>query len=284
MTTRQTIAIVANPTAGKGKALSLCKQLEDQLQERKIPYKLFTHQWPDQFDGFTDVFIVGGDGTLNYFINKYPGIKLPLSIFKGGSGNDFAWKLYGNKTFTEQLQTVLQAKPMPVDGGICNGRYFLNGVGIGFDGEVVKTMGRKRFLSASHVAYLWTVLTKIAFYREKDLEIEYEGKIRNEQLFMISIANASRYGGGFLVAPQANITDGKLDMVIIKCIHRLTRVFHLPKVEKGKHLHLSFVESGLVRKICIRSKQSIAAHIDGELLEATNFCVEVLPGSFLFRF
>jgi diacylglycerol kinase (ATP) len=283
MTTHQLIAVVCNPAAGKGKAFALCNQLVGQLTSRNISFTLFTYQWPDQFQNFTHVFIVGGDGTLNYFVNKYPGIKLPLSIFKGGSGNDFAWKLYGNCSLTEQLERVLRSEPVAVDAGVCNGRYFLNGVGIGFDGEVVKAMGKKRVFAASHLAYLWTVLMNIAFYREIEVQIEYEGRQRNEKLFMISIANASRYGGGFLVAPQANITDGYLDIVIIKCIHRLTRIFHLPKVEKGKHLHLSFVESGLVQKICIRSKNTVAAHIDGELLETTNFSIEILPAQFLFR-
>ena len=101
---------------------------------------------------------------------------------------------------------------------------------------------------------------------------------------MISVANGSRYGGGFLVAPQSNITDGQLDIVTIQRIHRIKRFFYLPQVQKGKHLHLSFVEAALTKKITICSPQIIAGHIDGELLEDRIFNIRILPAQFRFLY
>jgi YegS/Rv2252/BmrU family lipid kinase len=282
MTTDNKIAIVCNPQAGKGKAVRLSMQLQQQLSHRNIYCNVFEDQWPESFSGFTKVFIIGGDGTMNYFINKYPHIEIPLALFKGGSGNDFAWKLYGDISPEKQLDIVLTAQPVAVDAGICNGTYFLNGVGIGFDGEVVKAMGKKRFLSASYLSYLWTVLKKVSFYREKYMRIQFNGNDLKEKLFMISIANGSRYGGGFMVAPQAKITDGLLDVVTIYCIRPLSRFFYLPKVQKGTHLHLPFVQAAHTKKITICSSQTMTGHIDGELAEATIFNVEILPGKYLF--
>ena len=91
-------------------------------------------------------------------------------------------------------------------------------------------------------------------------------------------------GGGFMVAPQAVVNDGLLDLVAIRCIRRLRRVFYLPKVEKGKHLGLSFVSSTLVKKIIIQSPSKVAAHLDGEFMLSDYFDIEILPGKFLFRF
>jgi diacylglycerol kinase (ATP) len=284
MNSPRKIAIVCYSQAGKGKSLRICQQLQEQLQARQIAHTLFSDPWPLDFNDFTDVFIVGGDGTLNYFINRYPNISIPLSIFKGGSGNDFAWKLYGNKGFEAQLETVLGSAAKPVDAGLCNGYYFLNGAGIGFDGEVVQAMGKKRFFSAGYLAYLWTVIRKIAIYREKELKLIYNGQEKTGRFFLLSIANGSRYGGGFMVSPNSVINDGLLDLVEIRCIHRFRRLFYLPKVEKGKHLGLSFVSSTLVKKILIQSPNKVAAHLDGELMLSDYFDIEILPGKFRFRY
>lgn len=283
MNTNRQIAIVCYSRAGKGRSLRICGQLQQQLCRLEIAHTVFSDQWPADFNSFTDVFLVGGDGTLNFFINRYPNISIPLSIFKGGSGNDFAWKLYGNKSFDEQLEIALHASAKPVDGGLCNGYYFLNGAGIGFDGEVVQAMGKKRFISAGHLAYLWTVIKKIAFYREKELKLIINNETRKEKFFLLSIANGSRYGGGFMVAPQAIINDGYLDLVEIRCIHRFRRLFYLPRVEKGKHLNLSFVSSSRLKKIIIQSPVKVAAHLDGEFMWSDYFDIEVLPAKFRFR-
>src|SRR5205814_7846585 len=119
------IAVLCNPLAGNGRATALAENILRELANRNIPNKSFSDPWPADLTGSTEVFIVGGDGTLNYFINHYPQIKIPLVIFKGGSGNDFHWLLYGNKSFQEQLALVLSTKPKSVDAGKCNQRFFI---------------------------------------------------------------------------------------------------------------------------------------------------------------
>lgn len=275
------IAIVCNSKAGSGKSVAIAGQLLQKLQQLKINYESFSNHWPENFNQFSAVWLIGGDGTLNYFINKYPSISIPIALFKGGSGNDFAWKLYGNKTIDEYFEMALHGTPKKTDAAICNEKYFINGAGIGFDGEVVKAMGKNKLLPG-HLAYLLTVLKKVFFYREKEMTVETNGHSRKEKLFMISVANGSRYGGGFLVAPQAIVNDGELDIVLIKQIAPLKRFFYLRIVERGKHLHLHFVETSKTKKIIIKAEQNLSAHLDGELMEANRFYIEVLPYKFLF--
>lgn len=276
------IAVLYNPSAGKGKALKIVDTIEQKLIACHVPFKTFALDWPQEIGSYSAVWLVGGDGTLNHFINKYPGIHIPIALFKGGSGNDFAWKLYGNKSVDDYFESAVNGITKRVDAGVCNGQYFLNGVGIGFDGEVVKAMGAKRFLSAGHLAYLAVVLKKICWYSEKLITLNWNGKKVVDSIFMVSVANGSRYGGGFLVAPQASIEDGLLDLVLIKQIPVLKRFFYMRKAEKGKHLTLEFVEYSTCKKIMVTAPENISAHLDGEYMEAKEFSIEIIPGRFLF--
>jgi diacylglycerol kinase (ATP) len=277
------IAIVCNTQAGKGKAIATLGRVLKRLADKDIPYATFCDSLPGDFDQFSSVWLVGGDGTLNFFINRFPDIRIPIAIFKGGTGNDFAWKLYGNRSIDEHFDAILNAIPKWTDAGTCNGRYFINGVGIGFDGEVVRAMSRNGFLSG-HFAYLFMVLKMVLFYQDKSMKVQTDDRLWNERVFMITAANGSRYGGGFLVAPDAQVNDGKLDIVVIKKIPPLLRFFHLPKMKRGNHLNLSFVETARSRRVVVSSEKIIHGHLDGEMIQSSLFDIEIIPGRFLFLY
>ena len=276
------IALLVNRKAGKGKAISISAEISGLLQTHSIPFQSFEDIWPPELSGFTDIFLVGGDGTLNYFINKYTNLTVPISVFKGGSGNDFAWKLSGDTSVAEMVRYALQSNYRKVDLGLCNGRRFVNGVGIGFDGKIVESMGARRFLSAGHLSYYVAVLKNILFFRSYQLKIVTNAKELEGRYFMISIANGSRYGGGFLVAPRAKIDDGLFNVVAIRAIHPLSRIRHLPKVSAGKHLNLSFITEQLSDSVIIRSEKALPAHIDGDYTVSREFHIQMFPGLLIF--
>jgi YegS/Rv2252/BmrU family lipid kinase len=280
------IIILSNSGAGKRKPAVIVGFLVSGLRELKVPHLVYDIDWPAELHTFSHIFLVGGDGTLNYFINQYPDCRIPISLFKGGTGNDFAWKLYGDKSYQDYFQDAIYKTPREVDAGICNGKYFLNGVGVGFDGEVVQTMLRSRKYFGGQAAYLWAVMKKIFSYREKTIRISFGNNSRAAavNIFMITIANGSRFGGGFLVAPQAHVSDRQLDLVIIEKVSVLKRLYYLPAIEKGKHLGLPFVKSYKLSKISIEANQTLAAHCDGELITASKFEIQILPARFRFRY
>src|SRR3954451_9194665 len=122
------IALVCNPTYENYKSLVLTESIALLLRGMDIRHSIFTEVWPQTWNGITEAWIIGGDGTINHFINQYPDLQLPLSVFAGGSGNDFHWMIYGNISTEQQVELVLDASPRFVDGGVCNGKLFLNGV------------------------------------------------------------------------------------------------------------------------------------------------------------
>jgi diacylglycerol kinase (ATP) len=277
------IAIVCNALAGAGKAVLLAKKIVAALTEKKMAYTFFNNNWPQGFNGFTIVFIVGGDGTLNYFVNHYPGITIPLVIFNGGTGNDFHWLLYGNKTFDEQLQTALTENAKPVDLGKCNERYFINGVGIGFEGAVTKALLGKKKL-AGKASFMITILKNIFTYRSKNYFIKCDEKELAGKRFLLDITNGRRAGGGFHIAPEARADDGLFDIVIADVLNPLQRLRYLPAIEKGKHLNLYFIHHFRTKKIIVESNEIMQYHLDGEYFESPKLTIEVLPANLNFIF
>jgi YegS/Rv2252/BmrU family lipid kinase len=277
------IAIVVNPNAGKGKSLKMMVQLQLLLQQRSISHESFTDTWPQSFDGFTDVWIIGGDGTLNYFINHYPNIQLPLALFKGGTGNDFAWKLYGDSNLKQQFEIVMSSSPQPVDAASCNEFLFLNGVGIGFDGVVLKQMKAIRLIGG-HFGYYLAVLKSIFSFRESGFEISGNNVHFKGKLLLAMINNSSRTGGGFHVSPKASVNDGLIDLVTATPLSILKRFFYLPKIEKGNHLKLPFVQHHTGEYFSVECDKELPAQLDGELIIAKQFNFSVLKNHFSFRY
>ena len=275
------IAIICNPQAGNGKALLVADRIAIVLKEKQISYSLFTTYWPQVWNDMTQAWIVGGDGTLNYFINQYPEINIPLSIFNGGTGNDFCELLYGGISLERQIEKILHGSAHLIDGGICNQKLFLNGVGIGFDGAIVKDLINKT-KKPGKASYLAAVLKNIFIYKGIDHVIKFNGQTISEKLLMINIANGKTEGGGFRVTPHAVVDDGKLDINIVKEIGSLKRLFYLSVIEKGKHLHLALIQYHQTEEIKISISVPMPAHMDGEYFEADNFIIECLPKRFSF--
>lgn len=277
------IAIVCNPLAGSGRASGIGRNIQLILETKNVLHSLFIDKWPVSFYSYSDIWIIGGDGTLNYFINKYPDTTLPLVIFNGGTGNDFHWLLYGSKTIEEQVEIAMYAEPRPIDAGRCNERYFINGVGIGFESEVAKALTGKKKLSGK-TSFLLTILKKIFSYRSKYYEVKTESKNLEGKKLLIDISNGRRAGGGFHIAPVAEANDGLLDVVIANALTPLQRLRYLPVIEKGKHLALPFINHFTSRNIKVTSGAIIQYHLDGEYFEATQLDVEIMSKKFLFRY
>lgn len=278
------IAIATNTLAGSGKAVKLAAAIQTILTKKKITSQIFTEkEWDNRLYQFDQVWIAGGDGTVNYFVNQYNDIKIPLCIFNGGTGNDFYALLYGKTTTEAQVNHVLQTTPKPIDAGKCNEKYFLNGVGIGFDGAVAKGLqGVNKF--GGKTSFMLSVLKHILFYKEQQYTISSAEKTVEGKFMMISIANGTRYGGGFFVAPLAKADDGLFDTILVKPLSVFKRLRYLPVIEKGKHLNLPFIDYYNTQKITIKSDRPIQLHLDGECAESNEFIIEILPAHFNFIF
>ena len=278
---QKNIALVCNPTPDNAKALRLSYELTEIMGSKGISNTHFNSSWTMEWAPFSEAWIIGGDGTLNHFINQYPDFDLPMTLFKGGSGNDFHSMLYQNGTTLQQAEKLLHGRTEDVDAGDCNGRLFLNGVGVGFDGAIVKDLlGKKKM--AGKASYLLSILKQIAFYQEQAYTINSDTQRVAGDCLMVSVANGRRYGGSFQVAPKASLKDGLLDLSIVGKIPALKRIKYLPVIEKGEHLQLPFVRYEQTLNVTISALYPVHAHLDGEYLEGSTFEIKCLPRRFRF--
>jgi diacylglycerol kinase (ATP) len=279
-----TIAILFNQLAGRHRAQQMAASIADALKSRQISYEIFGDRWPGNVSGFRSVWIIGGDGTLNYFLNHVAGEVPPIAMFKAGTGNDFAQLLYGDASLEDTIERALSASPRKVDVGVCNGQFFVNVAGIGFDGEVVKHMNAIRWMGAFW-GYYAAVIKVIMGFKEPVYNISIdEGPIHTQHLLLLLVSNAPSTGGGFRISPRADVEDGQLNLVTAKSLGRLKRLWALPKVRKGQHLDLSFIHHQPLRKISIRADREVKAQLDGEMISGRQFDIEIYPAKFQFLY
>ncbi len=230
-----------------------------------------------------EIIVLGGDGTLNYVVNEMLGNQLPLSIVSNGTGNDSVKSLHGENDFKKQVEIAIQGVVRSFDLGLCNGRAFVNGLGIGFDGQVVQEMSKRKRKRGSHLDYLWTVLRTVAGFREKDLSFSLDGKKYTRKILLMTVSNGTTFGGGFVINPHASSTDGQLDVCVLNEIAPLARFWHLPKLKTGSHEALKACEFFKAIKVRVEHSEALVAHLDGEFIGHPPFEISILPEAIQVR-
>lgn len=277
------IILLYNSYSGKGKGIAIAKSIQIYLDQNNIQVLSYINDWPQDLLPHCEIWLIGGDGTLNYFINKYGEIKNNITLFPGGTGNDFHWHLYGKLSIENQILFALNAPPKTVDVARCNDKYFINMVGLGFDGAVLKNIDTVKWIGG-HLAYLIAVIKNILTYKESPINVTIDGHTTSKKLLICIIANAPRTGGGFYVSPNSQTNDGLLNWITCQPLSLMQRLLLLPKVEKGKHLNESNVSEKLLTHIDIKSDDIIYYQLDGELMQDTHLSIEVIPAALNFRY
>ena len=277
------IAVLINPKSSKEKVRKILDVIEEKLQKEHIAFNVFINEWPELINDFKEIWLIGGDGTVNFLLNYYLDISIPIAIFKGGTGNDVAWELYGSLSTAAQVMHLLSCNVSYVDAGFCNGKIFMNGIGIGFDGEVLRSMKTVRKIGG-HMGYLFMVLKTLLTFKENNYKICFGDHVLKGKYLLVMVTNSTRTGGGFKVSPEASLADGKLNLILCEPFSILKRLFHLPVIQAGKHLQRSYITHELVDTLIIESDKMLFAQLDGELIEGKKFDIKVLPERYKFKY
>ncbi|MBI1306847.1 MAG: YegS/Rv2252/BmrU family lipid kinase [Bacteroidetes bacterium] len=278
------VLAIGNPFAHGGRALQVFEDYRAfLLSKTDLDSGFYLTQKDNDIDGMSaairdfnpDVIsVIGGDGTVNDVVNVTEARDRILHLIPAGSGNDFSRLMNGELNQQQAFDLIHSDKTRECDIGICNDRWFLNGVGIGFDGSVARQTVRMKLPFSTTWKYWIAIFRNVLFYRSTPMIIESESLKLNGRFFMISIANGTEYGGGFRVSPLSLPDDGFLDLVTIGPLNPIARLFQIPAVEKGKHLHKKFVQHQKIRTLKITSDQILYAHLDGELMNGKEYVIK----------
>lgn len=282
------IVCIINPTSGNGYGAEIAKKIEklrDQLPcEIEI---LLTKKANDatelarKFTKSDDVLIlaVGGDGTMNEVLN---GIRagVRMGIIPCGSGNDF-FKLIDPKlsSLEELILKTINGKEICVDYGIVNDRKFLGSFSIGFDAGIAanakNVQDKNKYLRKT--SYLFSLIGDM--FSLQPLKIDYEDANHSikEKSILISVMNGRYYGGGFNPTPNADVSDGMLDLTIVRNMPVAKFVSLIPSYATGNHYkHPKEAIILQTNRFTLECDKDVVAQVDGEIFYASYFDVQLV--------
>lgn len=295
--------VIVNPISGRGYAENVIPEIEAEMRKHGLDYHLVRTEQPWHAadiaesavkDGYKVIVTASGDGTANEAINGMMRARADgfnssaFSIIPVGTGNDMAYGFGLRGALHESIATLAKNYRKKIDVGLVKGgdypegRYFANGVGIGFDAVVGFVAANIRWASGL-LAYLIAVLqTVFIYYKSPSVEITYNNETINQSSLMVSIMNGQRMGGGFYMAPEGNPGDGFFDLCIVSAPSQL-RIFGLiPYFLKGTQATQPEITASRTDKIKIKAMNgALPAHCDGETLckEGDELSVEIVPAA-----
>lgn len=294
--------VIVNPISGRGLGERSIPQIETFLRENNMDFTLVRTNgvWHAAelaegaaCDGYDVVVCASGDGTVNETINglmrarKAGHNSVAFTVLGIGTGNDFAGGTGIPTNLDDGLKSLLANKRKKIDLGLVKGgdypegRYFGNGIGVGFDAAVGNEAIKVRWTRGLLAYLIGVIKTVFLYYNPAQVEIVLDDKETIQQTsLMISVMNGRRMGGGFQMAPQSQPDDGQFDLCIAESASKGRILAMIPHFINGTQAGLPEIQMKRAKKVSIRSLDlTFPAHADGEFicLTGSNLTLELLP-------
>jgi diacylglycerol kinase (ATP) len=321
----KSVLVVINPMTNNAKA-HWQATLINALNQRGWHYQLYLTSscliqnqafFSDNLKHFSDVIVLGGDGTLHLVVNCMAYSDIPMSFIPCGTGNDFARSWYGKITDEALLTCVLEGQVSAISLGKINQRYFINVAGLGFDGAMLQSsQGRKSYFPK--LSYLLQTIEHLWGYQGHMMTICFDkatnanagevndktaGKVdltsaalgnHNELTqacerpsFLFAIANGQYFGGGMKIAPHADVRADSLAYCHIQDCRWYDKLINLLRIFSGNHLSAPIVQAGTITHCtvthCTVTTEGIPMEADGEWLGLSPAVISVCPDALKLR-
>jgi diacylglycerol kinase (ATP) len=271
------IIFLVNPISGTRGKTSLKELITQKTSERNIPFEIL----PTTPDGdyryladkivqeqVTDVVICGGDGSVNQVVQALAHTGIRFGIIPMGSGNGLAFAAGIPKASTKALDVVFTGQALPTDGFMINNRFACMLCGLGFDAEVAHQFANqpKRGLKT----YASLAIRNFFSAKAYPFNIQANHLAFSTEAYFLSIANSNQFGNNFIIAPQAELWDGLLDIVIVKkvpkpllllTVMRQILAGRLQTIENSLNLPVIYFQTS---ELTISNTGNAPMHIDGE--------------------
>jgi diacylglycerol kinase (ATP) len=236
---------------------------------------------------FTDIVIVGGDGSVNQVVQAFAALPVCFGILPVGSGNGLARAAGIPTKIKKALQVIIEGNTMPVDAFTINDAFSCMLSGLGFDAQVAHNFARK----AKRGLYNYAKESLLQFFKAQPygFEIKMPDFSFFTDAFLISIANSNQFGNNVTIAPQAKLNDGLLDVIVVQKMHKVKLPYAILQQLRGNNKMQKLVQDMERNNIVYFQTPSLEInntllaplHIDGEAVEtAKQLNIKVLPSYF----
>jgi YegS/Rv2252/BmrU family lipid kinase len=292
--------IILNPIAGKGAAEKRIPELKELFDAAGLDYSIHLTDAPghaielaEQFAREENAAIIaaGGDGTSNEVLNglmRGKGDTTPIfGVLPLGRGNDFSYGCGVPSDLAGAVGIIAGGETGPIDVGLVTGgfypegRYFGNGIGVGFDTVVGLEAAKMKHVHDAMAYVLGALKTLIKFSESPVIELSFNGKTTTAEVIQISLMNGNRMGGLFFMAPDAVNSDGKLDLCMVSRLSRGKLMKTIIHYTKGTQKSLDWVTTDQSGAFGLKAlKGGMIVHADGETIctDGKELQVECIPG------
>tara|TARA_R110002072_G_scaffold301854_1_gene482625 strand:- start:409 stop:1284 length:876 start_codon:yes stop_codon:yes gene_type:complete len=283
---KQKIRFIINPKSGVGQKNLIPGLIEENLDLTVFDYdivyteyskhgKLIAKEASDQ--GYDVVCAVGGDGSVHEVGTALIGTKTKLAILPAGSGNGLARHLKIPMDIADALKCINENNAIKMDTVKVNDKSFLGVAGYGFDAVIAKKFDThtKRGLRG----YIYLIFREFFKYNPINVSIDIDGKVKTLPVVLLTVANSSQFGNGFSISPKSDVTDGKLEMCILKPFSIWSAPSIIYRFFRKTSDKSRFTEILSFKKAKIHLSEKIA-HYDGEPFDVKeDLIVNIVPQS-----
>ena len=221
----------------------------------------------------------GGDGLIGAVADALRHADGVLGVLPGGRGNDFVRMLGIPGAPQAACRVLADGEMRRIDLGVVGEKSFIGIASCGFD-SVANRIANETTLVRGRLVYAYGLVRALASWQPVAFTVTIDGgDPRTVSGYTVAAANSRYYGGGMMLAPDATLHDGMLDVVMITETPRLRFLGRSPTVLKGTHVHLDNVEVLRARTIEIAASRAFSMYADGDPIAELPVTVGVLPGA-----
>ncbi len=289
--TNNRYAVIVNPSGGNRRALAVWKQIEPTFVDAGAEVVVYQTEYAGHgrilaqsldLERQDAICIVGGDGTIHEVVNgllsRKDQVRTDLGFIPAGTGNTLHDHL-GCSDAIRAAEAILRGKTRALDvvrlttHGQCV--YCVNIIGWGAIADISHMAERLRILGKAR--YSAATLCQICQPKMRRAKLMLDGQGCEDEFLLVIACNTKKTGTGMMLAPHAEINDGKIDVVVLRRASRWQMIQLFRAIFDGSHLSLPFVEYYQVRSFGIDSGTCDTLNLDGELAGTTPFTAVVMP-------
>lgn len=281
------VKFIYNPYSGENEILDNLDRVIEIHQNygyTVVPYRIskscsIEEALNDINDNFDYILVAGGDGTVDSVVNamKVNGVDLPIGILPVGTANDFAKFIGIPQNIGEACKQILENVESPVDIGRINDKYFINVASTGLFTDISQKTDDELKNTIGKLAYYVKGIGQLPNFRRLKVKLTSKEEQYDGEMYLLLVFNGQT-AGNFKLATNADISDGKLDVIVFKAmaIYELLPLFI--KILKGEHLENQNVLYFKTDKVIIESNEDIVTDIDGEKGPEFPLTIECIKG------